>query len=54
MYVGFIDLEKAYDSVNRKALWQLFRIYDVMGKLLYEIKSIFVYISVWDSFRACL
>ena len=21
VYVGFIDLEKAYDSVNREALW---------------------------------
>ena len=25
VYVGFIDLEKAYDRVIRKALWQLWR-----------------------------
>ena len=23
LYVGFIDLEKAYDKVNREALWQV-------------------------------
>ena len=23
VYVGFIDLEKAYDRVNREALWQM-------------------------------
>ena len=32
-YVGFMDLDKAYDRVNREALWQLLRIYDVSGKL---------------------
>ena len=34
MYVGFIDLEKAYDNVNREALWQVLRMYDVGGNLL--------------------
>ena len=42
MYVGFIDLEKAYNRVNRKALWQVLRIYNVIGKLLSGIKSIYV------------
>ena len=32
--VGFMDLEKAYDRVNREALWQVVRMYDVGGKLL--------------------
>ena len=39
MYVGFIDLEKAYDRVNREDLLQVLRIYDVGGKLLSGIKS---------------
>ena len=29
MYVGFIDLEKAYDRVHREDLWQELRMYDV-------------------------
>ena len=29
VYVGFIDLEKDYDRFNRKALWQVLRMYDV-------------------------
>ena len=35
MYVGFMDLEKAYDRVDREALWQVLRMYDVGGKLLH-------------------
>ena len=37
--MGFIDLEKSYDRNNRKALWQVLRMYDVEGKLLSGIKS---------------
>ena len=28
--MGFIDLEKLYNRVNRKALWQVLRMYDDM------------------------
>ena len=41
-YVGFIDLEKVYDWVNREALWQMLRMYDVGDKLLSGIKSMYV------------
>ena len=41
-YVSFIDLEKAYDRVNREALWQVLRMCDVVGKLLSDIKSTYV------------
>ena len=34
VYVGFIYLEKAYERVNREALWQVLRMYDVESKLL--------------------
>ena len=42
MYVGFTDLKKPYDRVNREALWKVLRIYDVCRKLLNEIKSMLV------------
>ena len=42
VHVGFIDLEKAYDRVNREALWQVMRMYDVGGKLLNCIKTMYV------------
>ena len=38
MYVCFIDLEKAYDMVNREALWQVLRMYDAGSKLLSGVK----------------
>ena len=41
MNVGFIDLEKVYNRVNREALWQMLRMYDVGGKLLSGIKSMY-------------
>ena len=42
MYVGFVNLEKAYDKVNREALWQVPRMYDEGGKLLNGIKSMYM------------
>ena len=39
VYVGFMDLE-AYDTVNREALWQVFNMYDVDGKMLSGIKIV--------------
>ena len=42
VYVGFIDWEKTYNRVNREALWQVLRIYDVGGKLLSLIMSMSV------------
>ena len=42
VYVGFIDLEKAYYRVNMEALWQVLRMYDVEDKLWSRIKSMYV------------
>ena len=39
--MGFIDLEKDL-VVNRKSLWQVLRMYDVVSKLLSGIKSMLV------------
>ena len=41
-YIGFMDLERVYDRVNRETLWQVLRMYDVVGKLLSEIKGMHV------------
>ena len=40
--MGFMDLEKAYDRVNREVLWKVLRMCDVGGKLLNSIKSVYV------------
>ena len=29
-----MDLEKAYDIIDRHGMWKLLRVYGVMGKLL--------------------
>ena len=42
VYVGFIDLEKVYNWVNREASWQVLRMYDMEGKLLSSIKILHV------------
>ena len=38
----FMDLEKAYDRVDRDALWQELRLYGVGGKLLKTVQSFYV------------
>ena len=37
-----MDLEKAYDGVNREALWKVLGMYDLGGKLFSGIKSMYV------------
>src|SRR5678815_5992993 len=41
LYLGFMDLQQAYDRVNREALWQVLVIYGVGGRLLNGIKSMY-------------
>ena len=48
VYVGFIYLEKAYGRVNRESLWQVLRMYDVVGTLFSGIKS------MYDDSSACV
>ena len=38
VHVSFMNLEKAYERVNREALWQVLRMYDVGTKLLNGIR----------------
>nr|KAG5688202.1 hypothetical protein BaRGS_027797 [Batillaria attramentaria] len=34
LFINFIDYEKAFDSVDREALWKLLRHYGVPGKII--------------------
>ncbi len=36
-----MDLEKAYDRVDRKVLWYVLNIYDVGGQLMEQIKAFY-------------
>ena len=38
---GLMVLEKAYDSVNREALWEILGMYDAGCELLNSIKSMY-------------
>ena len=34
VYFAFLDLEKAYDRVDRDAIWNVLRLYGIGGRLL--------------------
>ena len=48
VFCAFVDLEKAYDTIDRHGMWQMPRVYGVGGKLLKAGQSFDV-----DS-RACV
>ena len=37
-----MDLEKAYDTIDRHGMWQMLRVYGVGGNLLKTVQSIYV------------
>ncbi len=41
MYAAFTDLKKAYDRVDREALWSVLYIYGVGGQLLKGIQAFY-------------
>ena len=41
LYLAFMDLEKAYDSVDRAALWRVMEMYGVGGKLIKAVESMY-------------
>ncbi len=41
LFAAFMDLEKAYDRVDRKGLWETLRVYGVGGKLLEGVRSFY-------------
>ena len=40
--ITFLDLEKAYDRVDRDAVWNVLRLYGISGRLLQGVKSLYV------------
>ena len=41
VYFAFMDLEKAYDRIDRDAMWNVLRLYGVGGRLLSAVKSLY-------------
>ena len=41
LYLGFMDLEKAYDRVDRKGVWEVLEIYGIGGRNLEAVKSFY-------------
>ena len=39
MHFAFLDLEKAYDRVDRDAMWNVLRVYGIGGRLLQGVGS---------------
>ena len=48
VFLSFIDLERAYGTIDRRGMWQMLRVYGVRGKLLKAVQSFYT-----DS-RACI
>ena len=42
VFWAFMDLEKAYDTIDRHGMWQLLRVYGVGENLLKEVQSFYV------------
>ena len=53
MFWAFMNLEKAYDRVDREALWIMLRLYGVGGNLLKAVQSFYVG-SAWFSVKVRL
>ena len=39
---AFMDLERAFDTIDRHGMWQMLRVYGVRGKLLKAVQSFYV------------
>ena len=48
VFWAFMDLEKAYDTIDRHGMWQMLRVYAIGGNLLKTVKCFYI-----DS-RACV
>ncbi len=41
MFWTFMDLEKAFDRVDREALWRVLQMYGIGGRLMRAVKSFY-------------
>ncbi len=48
VFWAFMDLEKAYDRIDREGLWTVLRLYGLDGRLLKGVKSFY------KNSRACV
>ena len=42
VFLAFVDLEKAYDTIDRHGMLQMLRVYGVGAKLLKEVQSFYI------------
>ena len=42
VFWAFMDLEKAYDTIDSHGMWQMLRVYGAGGKLLKAVQSFYV------------
>ena len=40
-FCAFMDLEKAFDTIDRHGMWQMRRLHGVLGKLLKAVHSFY-------------
>ena len=41
LFVAYMDLEKAYDRIDRNAMWRVLSMYGINGKLLKVVQSLY-------------
>lgn len=41
-FIAFMDLEEAYDRVNRAAVWQMLQMYEIGGRLLTAVSFFYM------------
>ena len=42
LFWAFMDLEKAYDTIDWHGMWQILRVYGVGGKLLKAVQTFYI------------
>ena len=55
VFWAFMNLEKAYDTIDRHGMWQMLRVYGVGEKLLKAVQNVYIdsigRVSRWEMMR---